>query len=82
MKRGIAALLILFMVMFCFTGCARYENTIVLYEDGSGETVSEIWIEKETLDKLSQEFGMTLEEMGIQDGDTVDIHDLTFEYQR
>ena len=66
MKRGIAALLILLMVMFCFTGCARYENTIVLYEDGSGETVSEIWIEKETLDKLSQEFGMTLEEMGIQ----------------
>jgi GTP-binding protein len=23
-----------------------------------------------------------LEELGIQDGDTVDIHDLEFEYQR
>ena len=67
MKKRMAAAMALVMILLCFTGCMRCENTLTLNEDGSGHVVSAVWIDKETADAVGAEREMTAEEMGISE---------------
>ena len=72
MKKVMAAAVTLAMVLICLTGCMRCDNAIVLNEDGSGNIVSSVWIDKETADAVGMQMDMTAEEMGIADALTAE----------
>ena len=67
MKKRMAAVMALIMILLCFTGCMYCENAMVLNEDGSGHVVSSVWIDKETADAVGAQMEMSAEEMGISE---------------
>lgn len=74
MKRKIALMLVLMMVMLCFTGCMHGENHIKINEDGSGVITARTEIEKAVYDQIAASMGMTMEDMGME-GTTVETID-------
>jgi len=66
MKKGIVLILVLMMVMFCFTGCMYGEEHITLNADGTGTMASRIEIEKAVYDELMTGLGMSMEDMGME----------------
>lgn len=65
MKKRTGLILAAILVMLCFTGCMRSENTLVLHEDGSGTVTSSVWIDKAAVDDLAESLEMTREELGL-----------------
>ena len=65
MKKLFAVMLSLVLIM-AMTGCMQGEDRIVINEDGSGESYSKIMMDKSVCDELSESFGMSLEDMGLE----------------
>lgn len=73
MKKLFAVILSLVLIL-AMTGCMQGEDRIVINEDGSGESYSKIMMDKSVSDQLTESFGMSLEDMGLEDArvETVD----------
>ncbi|MCI8608527.1 MAG: hypothetical protein HFE73_02690 [Firmicutes bacterium] len=67
MKKILAFMLTVVMILVCFTGCMYGEDRIEIKEDGTTQTSSKIVLEKAVCDEILDTVGMTLEDMGWGD---------------
>lgn len=74
MKRILALVMALTMILVSFTGCMYGEDRLVINEDGSGTAVSRIVFDKAVCDQVMESMGMTMADMGIENAkvETVD----------
>ncbi len=61
--KKVLRIMLIFCIAFVFTGCMSSEDTIVIHEDGSGQSTTKIAVDKKAADEGAQAQGMTVGEL-------------------